>query len=45
MTGRTEPRVPGSLVSDFEYVLPPGRIARYPTDKRDESKLLVLDRG
>ena len=44
MTNRTEPRAPGSLVSDFDYVLPPGRIARYPADGRDESRLLVLDR-
>jgi len=45
VTDPTEPRTPGSLVSDFDYFLPPGRIARYPADSRDESRLLVLDRG
>jgi S-adenosylmethionine:tRNA ribosyltransferase-isomerase len=34
----------GLRVSDFEYDLPPGRIARYPADRRDESRLLVLSR-
>jgi S-adenosylmethionine:tRNA ribosyltransferase-isomerase len=35
----------GSLVSDYEYELPKGRIARYPADKRDESRLLVVPPG
>lgn len=29
---------------DFDYDLPQGLIAKYPTDKRDHSRLLVLDR-
>jgi len=34
-----------SLASSYDYVLPPGHIARYPTDRRDRSRLLVLPRG
>jgi S-adenosylmethionine:tRNA ribosyltransferase-isomerase len=41
----SEPPVPGSRVSDYHYELPPGRIARYPARDRDESRLLVVDRG
>lgn len=32
----------GSELSDYDYELPPERIARYPASRRDESRLLVL---
>lgn len=35
----------GERVSDYEYDLPEGRIARYPAERRDGSRLLVLPRG
>lgn len=31
-------------ISDFDYELPPDRIAQHPADPRDSSRLLILDR-
>jgi S-adenosylmethionine:tRNA ribosyltransferase-isomerase len=40
----SEPPTPGSRVSDYDYDLPPGRVAQYPVAQRDGSRLLVVDR-
>ena len=32
-------------LSDFDYHLPPDRIAQYPAAERDASRLMLLDRG
>jgi S-adenosylmethionine:tRNA ribosyltransferase-isomerase len=37
--------VRGERVADYEYELPPDRIARYPADRRDRSRLLVVPPG
>ena len=31
-------------LSHFNFDLPPGLLAEYPSDHRDESRLMVLDR-
>ena len=41
MSGKADP---GALASDYEYVLPPERIARYPAARRDGSRLLAVPR-
>lgn len=32
-------------ISDYDYPLPDGRIAKFPLEQRDHSKLLVYDKG
>ncbi len=38
-------QLPTLNLADYQYELPEDRIARYPLDDRDKSKLLVYDRG
>ncbi len=37
-------REEGPALADYDYDLPPGRIARYPAAERDDSRLLVVSR-
>lgn len=39
------PYVKELKIENFNYILPPGRIAQFPLDKRDESKILIYDKG
>jgi len=37
---------PGNIrIKDYDYLLPPSRIAQFPLEKRDESKLLIWKEG
>ncbi len=42
---RTKASYRNISVKNYSYNLPPVRIAKYPLDKRDESKLLILRNG
>jgi len=37
--------LPEISITDFNYVLPEERIAKYPLEQRDHSKLLINDKG
>ena len=39
------PSIPEINLEDYYYELPENRIAEYPLDERDNSKLLVINRN